>query len=121
MCLACGKSFMKRFLLRCHFQETHCCRDVYKCKNCDRVFNMVQKYWRHAQIHARRYVCSKCDKAFSIPFELKRHEMSVHEAKTYFCVYCPESFTTAGDLRKHKSEAHNVKSYVKSVPKVNSH
>ena len=117
-CHACGRVFLKRGLLRPHFQEAHCCKDVYKCKNCDRVFNMVQKFWRHAQVHARRYVCSKCDKAFSLPYELKRHEVEVHQMKTYFCVYCPESFSTPGDLRKHKNDVHNMKSYIHSKSKV---
>lgn len=108
-CLVCGRDFAKRFLLRCHFHETHCCLEVYKCKNCDRVFNMVQKYWKHAAIHARRHVCSTCDRAFSIPSELKRHQMAVHAEKTYFCVYCPESFSSPVDLRTHKEEAHDMK------------
>ena len=115
MCLVCGRDFTKRFLLRCHYQETHCCKEVYKCKNCDKVFNMVQKYWRHAVVHARHYVCNTCDRAFGIPSELKRHQMTVHADKCYFCVHCPETFTTAQDLRKHKESAHSLKSYNKKV------
>lgn len=114
MCLVCGRDFAKKYLLRVHFHETHCCKDVYKCKSCGKVFNMVSKYWQHAQLHARRHVCKMCDRAFTTSTEVKRHEMTVHLNKSYFCVYCPETFTSAADLRKHKEDAHNMKPYKKT-------
>ena len=109
---------------------------IFKCLDCERIFNAEQALSHHINIdhegvkcdcnhcnyqailqgnltkHLQlkhkgvKYACNQCDKKFTQQITLTRHIHSIHEGVKYPCDQCGKQYTEEGGLRKHIKSKH---------------
>ncbi len=68
---------------------------VYKCEDCDKVYNKKHSLQKHKRVkHStiESLQCAKCEKYFVNKYSLKDHLRLVHPSKLQFCTFCGSSF-----------------------------
>ncbi|ROT77065.1 zinc finger protein [Penaeus vannamei] len=107
-CRFCKNSFFMKSTRDRH-ERKHKGKKIYRCSQCQQVFNKAYILTRHRrEVHAvkRPFKCDECDKDFTTSRNLQNH-VGVHRAeKNHKCTHCEHTCRTASGLRTHVMEAH---------------
>ncbi|KAB5517329.1 hypothetical protein GE09DRAFT_569618 [Coniochaeta sp. 2T2.1] len=99
---------------------------LYKCDECNRVFDQYHKLNHHTRYHDRPHLCEHpgCGKRFGTKTHLDRHINDKHtKTKKYFCTQynCPysrqggKSFPRKDNWRRHMQNKHNIRDAAEPV------
>ncbi|XP_045588069.2 zinc finger protein 25 isoform X1 [Procambarus clarkii] len=77
---------------------------LYKCEQCDSVFNQKSNLKRHQKLHSgyKPFICKECGLSFYEQVSLKKHSRTHTGEKPYKCEVCNTSFAHNGHLKTHK-------------------
>lgn len=113
-CELCGASFFNRRSLLNHEQSHNV--GEFKCEQCEKVFDNVQKKQSHVRIvHVHGYLlnkCGYCNQKFPGYRMKAEHLKTVHGIGTgrIACQACDKSFSNKDSLRKHVKRHHLMES-----------
>ena len=111
-CELCDKTFSQSGTVKRHREIVHEKMKKFNCDKCDKLFTLKCNLNQHIglvhdnreDLRRKKEYCTKCKKTI---FDLKRHEMTVHEEKKQFsCQICNKAFSLAFNLKKHNSRFH---------------
>ena len=95
--------------LRKDITEEENLRELIKCIQCDKSFDLKKKLKKHLrETHPRSVKCKTCDKVFSENCELEVHIKTDHqEINEYGCDHCDKKFVLKWRLSKHRQNHSN--------------
>ncbi|XP_062874870.1 zinc finger protein 239 isoform X2 [Trichomycterus rosablanca] len=104
-CIQCKKSFEELEKLQVH-QQAH--KRTFSCNWCGRGFYQSADLRRHMRTHTgeRPYLCTWCSKSFSQRSNLRRHVRIHTGERPYQCALCDHSFNDSHTLKKHQRKHH---------------
>ena len=107
-CLLCDHSSTAKRNLKVHFCNIHSKERLYKCIVCNagKVHSsQVVEHWNRVHNPNKdeflKLSCDICGKRYSIPSELKNHQM-LHDDQDYPCKYCGKLFPSPVRQKAHE-------------------
>ncbi|XP_045537020.1 zinc finger protein OZF-like [Papilio machaon] len=98
--------------------DTDLSETIYKCEECNKVFNKERTLISHRRKHEnyltkkKTFQCDYCNKIFTMKSLLKRH-LKLHSTNRPFpCTQCSKSYTRQDQLIEHIKRHDKVKAHV---------
>lgn len=112
-CDVCNKRFNVRQKCADH-KETHQKPDIFKCKDCGKVYGNSVALKRHSTRHSSvRHKCKTCKKTYKTYEDLQKH-VGIHTGQ-FWCDVCFKIFSAKGILTVHKKRHLNERTYTCTV------
>lgn len=74
---------------------------LYKCIQCKKLFEELDKLQIHQQAHKRAFSCNCCGRGFYQSADLRRHMRTHTGERPFLCTWCSKSFSQRSNLRRH--------------------
>jgi uncharacterized Zn-finger protein len=86
-------------------------QEIYKCRNCDKVYFTLGALKMHIRTHTLPCKCKICGKSFSRPWLLQGHYRTHTGEKPFKCEVCLRAFADRSNLRAHMQTHSFIKKY----------
>lgn len=81
--------------------------EIFKCKECDKVYSNHNSFRKHQNYHAGLFKCKQCNKSWNSNYALVQHEKShTGDKQGNLCVICGKTFSDTSSLNKHHKSVH---------------
>ncbi len=114
MCTLCEKTLSDKYGLERHLLRVHEGGYKYHCEQCGKgtmdmtALNVHLRSHTGTTEHKRRlYICKFCRKRFARKYDLRRHELAIHNKSfRYQCEQCGKGFMDSHALQLHIDKHH---------------